>query len=129
MQRLVRPFLALCALAFALIGVNTFLDPLAAMAPVELAVDTVSARNELRANYGGLQLGLALFLLAGVLRPHWQRPALLAQALLVGGLVLGRAASIALDGLPNGFVQGLLVLEVVTAGLSLLLLRAAAPRD
>ena len=48
--------------------------------------------------------------------------ALLAQALIVGGLASGRLISIALDGQPNAFVQGLVVLESVIALISLALL-------
>lgn len=119
--KITRGFLLVSALGFLLIGINTFRDPLAALAGVELAVNTVSALNELRANYGGLQIGMALFLLTGLIRPDMTRPALLAQMLLVGGLAIGRVVSIALDGPPNATVQGLLVLESVTALLSLAL--------
>ena len=119
--RITRCFLLVSALGFLLIGINTFRDPLAALAGVELAVNTVSALNELRANYGGLQIGMALFLLAGLFQPAMTRPALLAQTLLVGGLAIGRLVSIGLDGAPNATVQGLLVLESVTALLSLAL--------
>jgi len=114
-------FLLLCGLSFLLIGANTFHDPLAAMAPVDLNINTVSALNELRANYGGLQIGMGLFLLAGLCCPTCTRPALLAQVLIVGGLAAGRLVSIALDGQPNAFVQGLVVLESVIALLSLAL--------
>ena len=112
-EKITQGFLLLCGLSFLLIGANTFHDPLAAMAPVELNINTVSALNELRANYGGLQIGMGLFLLAGLCCKTMTRPALLAQALIVGGL--------ALDGQPNEFVQGLIVLESVTALLSLAL--------
>lgn len=114
-------FLLLCGVAFILIGVNTFHDPLAAMAPVELNINSVSALNELRANYGGMQIGVGLLLLAGFRVPALTRPVLLAQALLVGGLAWGRIISIAIDGMPGTFVQGLLVLESVIAVVSLLL--------
>jgi len=121
MERVTQGFLLLCGLSFLLIGINTFHDPLAAMAPVELNINTVSALNELRANYGGLQIGMGLFLLVGLCCKSYVRPALLAQALIVGGLAAGRLVSIALDGQPNAFVQGLIVLESVIALLSLAL--------
>lgn len=121
MERVTQGFLLLCGLSFLLIGINTFHDPLAAMAPVELNINTVSALNELRANYGGLQIGMGLFLLVGLCCKNYVRPALLAEALIVGGLAVGRLVSIALDGQPNAFVQGLIVLESVIALLSLAL--------
>jgi hypothetical protein len=90
----------------------------AALAPVEILPLTVSAFNELRASYGGLQIGIGLLLLAGALLPSLTRPALLAQALMVGGLAAGRLVSLWLDGLPNGFVLMLLALESTIALLS-----------
>lgn len=118
MSRLVKLFLILCALAFIYIGLATFHNPVAALAPVEITPLTVSAFNELRASYGGLQIGIGLLLLAGALLPSLTRPALLAQALMVGGLAAGRLVSIGLDGLPNGFVLMLLALESTIALLS-----------
>lgn len=123
-----RIFLILCALAFVAIGLNTFRDPVLALAPVELTASTVSALNELRANYGGLQIGMGLFLAAGALVPSLQRGALLGQALLVGGLAGGRVVSIAQDGLPNAFVVGLLALEASIALISVLLYGRASAR-
>lgn len=117
-----RLFLLPCGLAFMLIGLNTFHNPLAAMAGVELAVNSVSALNEIRANYGGLQIGMGLLLLAGWRMPTLTRSALLAQLLIVGGLACGRVISMSLDGLPNTKIQGLLVLESVIALMSLALL-------
>lgn len=121
MEKITQGFLLLCGLSFLLIGANTFHDPLAAMAAVELNINSVSALNELRANYGGLQIGIGLFLLAGLCCKTMTRPALLAQALIVGGLAAGRLVSIALDGQPNAFVQALVVLESVIALISLAL--------
>lgn len=45
---------------------------------------------EIRAMYGGLQLGLALFFLLAFNRPKWVRPALIVHMCVVGGLALGR---------------------------------------
>ncbi|MDI1302622.1 MAG: DUF4345 domain-containing protein [bacterium] len=122
-----RLFLLLCGVAFALIGLNTFLNPLGAMAPVGLNINTVSALNELRATYGGMQVGIGLLLLSGFHVPALTRPALLAQLLIVGGLALGRVVSITIDGMPDTFVQGLLVLESIVAVLSLLFFLRQSP--
>lgn len=121
MFRFTQVFLWSCGAAFVLIGANTFVDPLRAMAPLELNVNTVSALNELRATYGGMQVGIGLFLMAGARWATLTRPVLLAQALMLGGLAAGRLVGVALDGLPNGFVQALLVLETTIAVLSVAL--------
>ncbi len=126
MFRFTQVFLWSCGVAFVLIGANTFLDPLRAMAPLELNVNTVSALNELRATYGGMQIGIGLFLMAGARWAVLTRPVLLAQALMLGGLAAGRLVGMALDGLPNGFVQGLLVLETAITVLSVALYQRQA---
>ena len=51
---------------------------------------TNSGLVEIRAMYGGLQLGLALFFLLALNRPRWIRPALIIHMCVVGGLALGR---------------------------------------
>ncbi|MDP2226931.1 MAG: DUF4345 family protein, partial [Moraxellaceae bacterium] len=78
MSVLTKPFLLLCGISFILIGFNTFRDPVAAMALVDLSVSSVSALNEIRANYGGMQIGIGLLLLAGFRLPSLAAPALLA---------------------------------------------------
>lgn len=121
MSVVTKPFLLLCGITFIVIGFNTFRDPVAAMALVELNISSVSALNEMRANYGGMQIGIGLLLLAGFRQPSLAAPALLAQSLIVGGLVMGRLISILMDGAPNAFILGLLALEAFTVVVSLLL--------
>jgi hypothetical protein len=115
-------YLAVSALAFVLIGLNTFHDPVAAMAGLELQPKSVSAFNEVRANYGGLQITIGLVLLAGVFSAVWVRPALWVSAAVTGGLVAGRVVSIALDGMPNKAVTGFFGLEILAALVALALL-------
>lgn len=117
-----RVYLALSALAFVFIGLNTFHDPHAAMAGLELQPASVSAFNEVRANYGGLQITIGLLLLAGARWAAWLRPSLWVSAAVTGGLVAGRIASIALDGLPNSIVVGFFGLEMTSALIALVLL-------
>lgn len=122
MTAFARFYLAVSALAFVLIGLNTFHDPVAAMAGLELQPRSVSALNEVRANYGGLQITIGLVLLAGVLKAAWLRPALWVSAAVTGGLVAGRVVSIALDGMPNKAVTGFFCLEIVAGMIALALL-------
>ena len=114
MTRLTQLFLLLSGLVFILIGVNTFRDPVAAMAGVELGVQSINALNEVRANYGGMQMGIGLLLVSAALMTWLTRPALLALSLVTGGLVVGRLMSIMIDGTPNSTVQALLGLEFFT---------------
>ncbi len=114
MMRLTQIFLLLSGIGFMLIGINTFRDPIAAMAGVELGVQSINALNEVRANYGGMQMGIGILLFSAALLQWLSRSALLALSLITGGLVVGRLVSIMLDGMPNTTVQALLILEFVT---------------
>ena len=121
MTRLTQLFLLLSGLVFILIGVNTFRDPVAAMAGVELGVQSINALNEVRANYGGMQMGIGLLLVSAALMTWLTRPALLALSLVTGGLVVGRLMSIMIDGTPNSTVQALLGLEFFTTVIAIFL--------
>ena len=114
MMRLTQIFLLLSGIGFMLIGINTFRDPIAAIAGVELGVQSINALNEVRANYGGMQMGIGILLFSAALLQWLSRSALLALSLITGGLVVGRLVSIMLDGMPNTTVQALLILEFVT---------------
>ena len=114
MMRLTQFFLLLSGIGFMLIGINTFRDPVAAMAGVELGVQSLNALNEVRANYGGMQIGIGILLFSAGWFSWLSRPALLALSLITGGLVVGRFVSIILDGMPNTTIQVLLILEFVT---------------
>ena len=114
MMRLTQMFLLLSGIGFMLIGINTFRDPIAAMVGVELGVQSINALNEVRANYGGMQIGIGILLFSAALLQWLSRSALLALSLITGGLVVGRLVSIMLDGMPNTTVQALLILEFVT---------------
>ena len=67
MMRLTQIFLLLSGIGFMLIGINTFRDPIAAMAGVELGVQSINALNEVRANYGGMQMGIGILLFSAAL--------------------------------------------------------------
>jgi hypothetical protein len=121
MTRLTQLFLLLSGLGFILIGVNTFRDPVAAMAGVELGVQSINALNEVRANYGGMQMGVGLLLISAALMTWLTRPALLALSLVTGGLVVGRLMSVMIDGMPNSTVQALLGLEFFTTVIAIFL--------
>lgn len=121
MTRLTQLFLLLSGLGFILIGVNTFRDPVAAMAGVELGVQSINALNEVRANYGGMQMGIGLLLVSAALMTWLTRPALLALSLVTGGLVIGRLMSVMIDGMPNSTVQALLGLEFFTTVIAIFL--------
>ena len=107
-------FLGLSALAFFAIGINTFSDPIAAMAGLNLSPTTVNAMNEIKANYGGFQIAVGIVCLLGVLKQTMVFPALVVSLTVTTGLACGRIISVVSDGVPNELAMGLLVLEIVS---------------
>lgn len=78
-----------------------------------------AAVTEVRAYYGGLQLGLAAYLAMALLRQDLLRPALILLVLLYSVLALARAAGLWLDGtVQQTFNLYALLLEVASAGLA-----------
>ncbi|WP_443192143.1 DUF4345 domain-containing protein [Pseudomonas indica] len=101
-----------------------------------LLMETVSVSN-MRVYYGGLQLGLAIFLLWSMRRPERASPALVLLVLIQLSLSLARLGALWLDG---GALQSFdltsLVYKLAAAGLALLALyllarqrRAEAERE
>ena len=83
-----------------------------------------AAVTEVRAYYGGLQLGLAAYLALALLRVELIRPALTLLVLLYSALALARIGGLYLDGgAQQTFNLYALLLEVVSAGLCFWALR------
>jgi hypothetical protein len=91
---LARLSLGLTAAAFGGFGAWLLVKP-DALGKVGVEVPTPAARAEIRAFYGGLELGMAAFFAAAAARPTWFEPALILQSATLGGLV-------ALAGLRGG---------------------------
>ena len=111
MKTAAKVFLILNAVAFMFIGINTTLDPGAAMAALDLSPRTVTASNEIRSISGGKHFSFGCMMLAGALISGLTRHALWFCAAFLGGLVAGRVSSLLLDGQPNTLANQLLVFE------------------
>lgn len=118
--------LALCGIAMVWIGWTGLRAPATLMDPLGIPLDGPAALSEIRAAYGGMHVGIGLFLLATALRTDLRRVGLWANLCIMGGLVAGRLASIAVDGSPGGFALGLLTVEGIAATASAVLLAARA---
>ena len=108
------------ALIFLGLGAVMLYDPLPLLAGVGVGAvgpESVAGSTELRAMYGGLELGLGLFCLLGLLRPAYLAPALAMSTLALAGLGAGRLAGILLAA-PTPLLLKLLLSEVVSAGLN-----------
>lgn len=115
--------LALTAMAFAIPGATFLLRPdLLAVAGV--SVMGPSGATELRALYGGMELGLAAFFAVALRCRTWHRPALLLQVLTFAGLFLGRAYGLLADGAPERITFVLMTLEGLGLAVGLVALSA-----
>ncbi len=124
-----RIFLVLLALATLNIAVQAILDPQAIFDNVQVQLGNLTARNSVRALYGGVNLAFGLFWMWAAFRE--QRTGLLLALLYTGGFAIGRILSILMDGMPDAFAMQWLVTESVFALLAAGLLywnRSAKPQ-
>jgi hypothetical protein len=115
--------LVLAGLGFAGFGLWLVLDP-AGMARVDITASAPQGLVELRAFYGGCELGLGAFLLACAAKPEWREAGLWLVLLANGATGLARVLGIALAGwLFTPFLVGALVWEFGFALLGALALK------
>lgn len=126
MKTLAIALIFLCGLGFLGFGLWLVIAPAAALAPLGI---TASAAGliELRAFYGGLELGLGAFLLACAFRPDWRRAGLWLTFLGNAGIGLTRIAGIALGGEFVPFFAFALVWELGFSSLAALCLWRTKP--
>ncbi|MCR9145107.1 MAG: DUF4345 domain-containing protein [bacterium] len=128
-QKTTSVFLFVSGLATAVIGLGGLFAPELLAAPLGFALDNASARNEFRANYGGMLFLLGGLTAMGARRREWHGPALALALCFSGGLVLGRLVSLLLgDGAPGLplYIFGGIELLVATGAALLLRCRSAA---
>lgn len=120
-----RALLALAALGFAAFGLWGVVNPVGMLATVGVRPTSSLGEVELRAMYGGLELGIAAFLAYCVLDTNNVSVGLFAAACLYGGLGGVRAlAALRAPGV-EGMAWVLVAVEAVAVGLCLLGLRLA----
>lgn len=92
---------------------------------VGVMLETGESRAEVRAFYGGMELGFAFFFGMASRKPSWFTPALVAQICAFAGLAFGRVVGIALAGGFDGMVMWALTgTEIVGALVGIVALRA-----
>lgn len=103
--------LVLAALGFLGFGAWLVFDPVGGLAGVGIAGTTPAGVIELRAFYGGLEIGLGLFLLLCAAQPDWRTPGL--WLVLLSNLAIGltRLYGIGDSGVFNNFFAAALVWE------------------
>jgi hypothetical protein len=118
MERLVLPLLWSSALVFAVIGVFFLALPERAAGSIGVILSDATARTDVRATYGGMMLGTALFFVWAALAPDRHTAGLWLMLLMYGGLALGRVVAIAGGERPGQMMWIFLVIELVVAVLS-----------
>lgn len=108
-----------------MVGAAFLAAPEGTGALVGVSLPSVTARNDVRAVYGGLQLGCATFLGLCAARRQWLVPGLAAQLLTLGGLFAARLVSLAADGVPTILGFALQGAELVGLAAGALALRSA----
>ena len=93
-----RAFLAFNAMIFIGLGVRGLLEPAAHMAGFGLTDPGLMLLGEIRANYGGMHIGMGLMFM-----------------MFCAGLVFGRLVSWSADGRPSDFVMQLLIIEILAS--------------
>ena len=114
----VRIFLVLSALVWAPYGFFLLLHPSSLAGIAGVVAGNTTGTTELRAMYGGLELGLGLLCTAAAVRPRLVRTALTALAFLCAGLAIGRLIGVVTDGGFSGYTFGALVFEIGSATLA-----------
>ena len=110
-------FLLLIAIPTLLVGIGGLLDPQSIMDNVGQTLQTISAKSSTRAIYGGMHFFFALFFIYGAFKA--QREALIILVLYGSGVVIGRLVSLSADGTPNEFISNFIIVEVLSAAISI----------
>src|SRR5688500_15143100 len=108
---LAQALLLLAALVFIGIGVVFLFAPVDWARVVEIELPTSISRTDLRATYGGFDLGFGVFLALCALRPAWIRPGLAAMAIALAGFAGGRSYGILVDGCTSMLMPSFAILE------------------
>jgi len=121
----IKAVLILTGLVFLGFGIAFLVDPEALAKAARLRLAQPRAYAEIRAMYGGLEVGLGLFFLVASQRTRWFRAALGAQVFalfgLAGGRLIGMIQLPAFDGLMMTFF----VIEAIGGVIGLITFRYA----
>lgn len=119
--------LALAALGFFGFGLWLVIDPIKGLGAVHIAPTHPAGAIEMRAFYGGMEIGLGVFLAACAMVPAWREPGLWLVALANGGTVAARILGISMAGVFTPFLAGALVWELGFTAAALAAIKVLGP--
>jgi hypothetical protein len=105
------------ALMFGAFGLLGMVAPLRTLELIHMQPKDVTAVGEVRARYGGFELGVAAFLVACLLDRWSLRAGLFLTTAIFLGAAAGRGKSALVDGMPDPLFVQILVFEMVFAAL------------
>ena len=119
---LARAFVATSAAVFTGIGLWTLIDPVGALEQVGVTATSPGGVLELRAMYGGLELGMATFLLWCLRTPSTTWAGVMGATLTIGGLGLVRLVGLLTVHTTEPLLPILCAAEGVAGGLGAVLM-------
>jgi len=114
-------YLLACAGCFFYFGFGFLLFPTTFCAAIDIELTSPTAITDIRATYGGFEIGLAVFLCFCARQPTFHGAGLLVTACAVGGFGAGRLFGIIMDGSTVPLMVGFTILEIVVTFFSLFL--------
>lgn len=121
-----RAFLYFCGLLYLGFGLWVLLSPESGLAYLGTDLAHVNALSDLRGSHGGLNVAVGLFLIYAAGAPAWHRFGLFLVGLMNLGYFGGRVVAVVADGMPDGIVPSVMVLELVLFVLAFALARQAS---
>ena len=118
-----RSILLVAALVFIGIGVVFLFAPVEWAKVVEIELPTPMSRTDLRATYGGFDLGFGVFLALCAFRREWIRPGLMAMGIALAGFSAGRGYGMLVEGCTSKLMPSFAILEASGSILGFLLYR------
>jgi hypothetical protein len=115
-------YLSVTAVTLLLLGLVFSLAPAAYAAGLGADLSNPGLLHVMRA-FGGFYLGFAAFLGLALYRKNWMDTAIMAVVLVMAGVIVGRLASLMMDGLPGPRLWLSLGIELIFAVWGLIILR------
>lgn len=129
-MRTARLVLLLFGLMFLGFGLAFAVAPWTMAGLVDLRATSPQAVTELRAFYGGLEIGLGVFMIACAATRQWLHAGLQCLLVVCGGIAAGRIFGLLVDASASNFMWAALATEVTGAALAVIALRGLpAARD
>lgn len=118
-MKIAKTVLLFVGAGFIAFGLTGLLMPEMLVGAVGIDLTAEQSRTEIRAMYGGMQVGIGIFLLFSALNPLWLRPGLALVILSCTGLASARLFGIQIEGAAFPWMLPIAILELGITALCL----------